>query len=194
LLDAVEPCDALGMKTLVKNFLRGCLLVVPVVVTLYALYFVVHTVDSLLGLRVPGLGFALVVVLVTAIGTVASNVIGKRLLELPDRILARLPFVKLIYTSLRDFMAALVGERRSFDRPVLITLDPQAEIKAVGFITRDDLGALGLHAHVAVYLPQSINFAGQLLLVPRHRLEPLPLPASEILPIIVSGGMAGGVA
>ena len=180
-----------AMKTLVKNFLRGCLLVVPVVVTLYALYFVVHTIDALIGLRVPGLGFAVAVVLVTAIGTVASNVIGKRLLELPDRVLARLPFVKLIYTSLRDFMAALVGERRSFDRPVLIALDAQNELKALGFITRDDLSALGLRDHVAVYLPQSINFAGQLLLVPRARIQPLAVPPAEILPMIVSGGMAG---
>jgi uncharacterized membrane protein len=179
------------MKTLAKNFLRGCLLVVPVVVTLYALYFVVDTVDGLIGLPMPGLGIAVVVVLVTVIGAVASNVIGKRLLELPDKVLARLPFVKLIYTSLRDFMAALVGERRSFDRPVLVALDPSGELKAVGFITRDDLSALGLHAHVAVYMPQSINFAGQLLLVPRTRIEPLSMPASEILPMIVSGGMAG---
>ena len=101
--------------------------------------------------------------------------------------------MKLIYTSLRDFMAALVGERRSFDRPVLVALDAhaQGELKAIGFITRDDLSALGLQTHVAVYMPQSINFAGQLLLVPRSRIEPLSLPASEILPMIVSGGMAG---
>jgi uncharacterized membrane protein len=191
LLDACDADHAARMKTLVKNFLRGCLLVVPVVVTLYALYFVVHTVDGLIGLRVPGLGFAIVVALVTAIGAVASNVIAKRLLELPDKVLARLPFVKLIYTSLRDFMAALVGERRSFDRPVLVSLDARGELKALGFITRDDLSALGLSAHVAVYLPQSINFAGQLLLVPRTRVEPLAIPPAEILPMIVSGGMAG---
>jgi uncharacterized membrane protein len=191
LLRAGDADHAARMKTLVKNFLRGCLLVVPVVVTLYALYFVVHTVDGLIGLRVPGVGFAVVVALVTAIGAVASNVIGKRLLELPDKVLARLPFVKLIYTSLRDFMAALVGERRSFDRPVLVSLDAAGELKAIGFITRDDLSALGLAAHVAVYLPQSINFAGQLLLVPRTRIQPLTIPPAELLPMIVSGGMAG---
>jgi uncharacterized membrane protein len=162
------------------------LLVVPVVVTL-----LVHTVDGLLGLRVPGVGFAVVVALVTAIGAVASNVIGKRLLELPDKVLARLPFVRLIYTSLRDFMAALVGERRSFDRPVLVSLDATGELRTLGFITRDDLSALGLTAHVAVYLPQSINFAGQLLLVARTRIEPLAVPPAELLPMIVSGGMAG---
>jgi uncharacterized membrane protein len=174
-----------------RNFLRGCLIVVPAVVTLYALYFVVHAVDGWLGLRIPGLGFLVVVALVTLIGAIASNVIGRRLLELPDRVLGRLPFVKLIYTSLRDVMAALVGERRSFDRPVLVLLDERAGLRAIGFMTRDDLSALGLTEHVAVYVPQSVNFAGQLLLVPRTRIEPLNVAAADVLPIIVSGGMAG---
>lgn len=179
------------MKMLVKNFLRGCLVVVPVVVTLYAVYFVVRTLDGWIGLKVPGAGFVLSVVLITAIGAFATNVIGKRLIELPDRVLGRLPFVKLIYTSLRDFMAALVGERRSFDRPVVVSLDATHELKVFGFITRDDLAAFGLRDHVAVYLPQSINFAGQLLLVTRARVQPLDVPAASILPVIVSGGMAG---
>lgn len=177
------------MALLVKNFLRGCLIVVPIVVTLYAIYFVVTTLDGWLGVGVPGAGLLISLVLITAIGALASNMIGKRLLALPDRVLGRLPFVKLIYTSLRDFMAALVGERRSFDRPVLLSLD--AELKVLGFITRDDLSELGLRDHVGVYLPQSINFAGQLVLVPRSRVQPLELPASAVLPVIVSGGMAG---
>jgi uncharacterized membrane protein len=177
------------MAMLVKNFLRGCLIVVPVVVTLYAIYFVVRTLDGMLGVGIPGAGLAISLVLITAIGGLASNMIGKRLLALPDRILGRLPFVKLIYTSLRDFMAALVGERRSFDRPVLLSLD--SDIKVLGFITRDDLSGFGLRDHVGVYLPQSINFAGQLVLVPRARVQPLDLPATSVLPVIVSGGMAG---
>jgi uncharacterized membrane protein len=177
------------MAMLVKNFLRGCLIVVPVVVTLYAIYFVVRTLDGMLGIGVPGAGLAISLVLITAIGALASNMIGKRLLALPDRILGRLPFVKLIYTSLRDFMAALVGERRSFDRPVLLSLE--GDIKVLGFITREDLSELGLRDHVGVYLPQSINFAGQLVLVPRARVQPLALPATTVLPVIVSGGMAG---
>jgi len=182
------------MKTLVKNFLRGCLVVVPVVVTLYAIYFVVRTLDGWIGLKIPGAGFAVSLVLITAIGAFASNVIGKRLLALPDRILGQLPFVKLIYTSLRDFMAALVGERRSFDRPVVVALEPGAAdggLKMLGFITRDDLAAFGLREHVAVYVPQSINFAGQLLIVPRARVTPIDLPTASVLPVIVSGGMAG---
>jgi uncharacterized membrane protein len=177
------------MAMLVKNFLRGCLIVVPVVVTLYAIYFVVRALDGMLGVAIPGAGLAISLVLITAIGGLASNMIGKRLLALPDRLLGRLPFVKLIYTSLRDFMAALVGERRSFDRPVLLSLD--SDVKVLGFITRDDLSELGLRDHVGVYLPQSINFAGQLVLVPRSRVQALDLPATTVLPVIVSGGMAG---
>lgn len=177
------------MSLLVKNFLRGCLIVVPIVVTLYAIFFVVRTLDGVLGLGVPGAGLAVSFVLITAIGALASNMIGKRLLALPDRVLGRLPFVKLIYTSARDFMAALVGERRSFDRPVLLALGD--DVKVLGFVTRDDLSELGLRDHVGVYLPQSINFAGQLVLVPRARVTPLDLPATTVLPVIVSGGMAG---
>ena len=177
------------MSMLVKNFLRGCLIVVPVVVTLYAIYFVVRALDNLIGIGVPGAGLLISLVLITAIGALASNMIGRRLLALPDRILGRLPFVKLIYTSLRDFMAALVGERRSFDRPVLLAIGD--DLKVLGFITRDDLSELGLSDHVGVYLPQSINFAGQLVIVPRTRVTQLDLPATTVLPVIVSGGMAG---
>jgi uncharacterized membrane protein len=177
------------MSMLVKNFLRGCLIVVPVVVTLYAIYFVVRALDRVIDIGVPGAGLVISLVLITAIGAFASNMIGKRLLALPDRILGRLPFVKLIYTSLRDFMAALVGERRSFDRPALLALGD--ELKVLGFITRDDLSELGLSDHVGVYLPQSINFAGQLVIVPRTRVTPLDLPATTVLPVIISGGMAG---
>jgi uncharacterized membrane protein len=179
------------MNSLVKNFLHGCLVIVPATVTIYAVYFVFEKVDGLLGLRVPGIGFALTLVLITAVGALTRNVVGKRLVALPDRVLARLPLVKLVYTSLRDLMAALVGERRSFDRPVLASLSADGAVKAFGFITRDDLAHFGLDGYVAVYFPQSINFAGQLALLPRARVTALDMPPSQLLPFVVSGGMAG---
>jgi uncharacterized membrane protein len=179
------------MKALVKNFLRGCLVLVPAVVTIYAVYFVFEKIDGLLGLRVPGAGFALTVALITAVGALTGNVVGKRLVALADRLLARLPLIKLLYTALRDLMAALLGEQRSFDRPVVVALSADGALKAFGFITRDDVSHLGIRDHVAVYFPQSINFAGQLALVPRARVQPLDVPPSQLLPFIVSGGMAG---
>ena len=179
------------MKALAKNFLNGCLVLVPALATLYAVYVVFVKIDGLLGLRVPGLGFLVTVALITAVGALARNVVGRRLIGLPDRVLTQLPLVKLIYTSLRDFMAALVGERKSFDRPVVVSLSADGALKAFGFITRDDLSPFGLDGHVAVYFPQSLNFAGQLALLPRARVQPIDIAASQLLPFIVSGGIAG---
>lgn len=179
------------MNSLVKNFLHGCLVIVPTAATVYVVYAVFVRVDRMLGLGVPGLGFALTLALITAIGALTRNVVGKRLLALPDRVLARLPLVKLLYTSLRDLMAALVGERRTFDRPVVVSLGDDGALKAFGFVTRDDLSGYGLDDHVAVYFPQSINFAGQLALVPRARVQALQVQPSQLLPFIVSGGISG---
>jgi uncharacterized membrane protein len=180
------------MKLLVKNFLNGCLVIVPVVVTLYAVYVVFVKVDGLLRLKIPGLGFAITLALITAVGALAGNVVGKRLVGLPDRLLARVPLIKLLYTSLRDLMAALVGERKTFDRPVLVSLSSDGAVRAFGFITRDDLSRFGLRDHVAVYFPQSINFAGQLVVLPTSRVQALDAEPAELLPMIVSGGVSGG--
>lgn len=179
------------MKPLVTNFLRGCLVLVPTIATLYVVWFVFITIDGLLGLGIPGLGFALTLVLITAVGALASNVGGKRLVGVPERLLTRLPLVKLIYTSVRDLMAALVGERKRFNRPVVASLSADGSVKAFGFVTREDLSHFGLREHVAVYFPQSINFAGQLAILPRERVLPLDVQPSELLPFIVSGGIAG---
>jgi uncharacterized membrane protein len=180
------------MKTLAKNFLNGCLVLVPTVATLYAAYFVFIRIDHLIELPIPGAGFVLTIALITAIGALASNVAGRRLMAFWDRLIARLPLLRLVYTALRDLMAALVGEQRTFDRPVVATLSEDGAVKAIGFITRSDLSAWGLSDHVAVYFPQSINFAGQLLLLPRSRVTPLAAEPGAVLPFIVSGGIAAG--
>jgi uncharacterized membrane protein len=181
------------VKLLIKNFLNGCLVLVPTAATVYVVVVLFEAIDGWLGLPIPGAGLLITVVLITAIGAFASNVVGKRLVGLADRLLAKLPLVKLLYTGLRDFTAALLGDRKTFDRPVVVSIDSQGEqgIKVFGFITRDDLSAFGLTTHVAVYVPQSINFAGQLLLVPRERVRPIEVAPAELLPVIVSGAIAG---
>lgn len=179
------------MKQLIRNFLHGCLVVVPAVVSLYVIWLVFVKIDGLLGLRIPGVGFVVTIGLITAIGAFSSNVIGKKVAKMADAWMSRVPLVKLIYSALRDFMAALVGEKKSFDRPCVVSLSADGAVRAFGFITRDDLSSWGLAGHVAVYFPQSINFAGQLGLFPRARVEPLAVDASQLLPFIVSAGVTG---
>ena len=74
---------------------------------------------------------------------------------------------------------------------MLVELDPSSRASVMGFITRDDLTAFGLADEVAVYLPQSYNFAGNMLLVPRSKLRQVKADSSEVMAFIVSGGITG---
>lgn len=179
------------MNNLVSYFVRGCLATVPIAATVYILYWVVSAVDALLGMPVPGLGLILVVVITTAVGFAISNVVGRRAFQLADRLLARLPLVKLLYTSIRDLIGAFMGQKRKFGRPVAVRLFPGSEIRLLGFLTRDTLNPLQLPGHVAVYFPQAYNVAGQLVAVPQELIEPLQVPSSELITFLVSGGASG---
>lgn len=170
--------------------LRGALITGPLVATVYVLYFIFRTVDDLLPIGIPGLGLLLTTLLVGLVGYFSSNVIGSGILESIERFLKRVPFVKLVYSSIKDLINAFVGDRKSFDKPVLVRLGP-GDVRVLGFVTRESLARLGLPDHVAVYLPQSYNFAGNLLIVPGHSVEPLAVPSGELMTFIVSGGVSG---
>jgi uncharacterized membrane protein len=180
------------MNTLVRNFLKGCLVVVPVAGTVYVVYALFTQVDSLLRLSVPGLGFAITLSLITAVGALASNAVGRRILSVFEGLLLGVPFVRLVYSSLRDVLSVFVGDNARFNRPVVVTLGEPAGPKVLGFVTRDDLSDFGLVDHVAVYLPQAVNFSGNLLIVPRERVRRLELSNAELMAFVVSGGVALG--
>lgn len=178
-------------KLLVRYFLRGCLVTAPLGLTVYIVWFVLSTVDRFLPLPIPGLGLVVTLALITLIGVLTSNVVGRSVIELADSLLGRLPLVKLVYTSIKDLVSAFVGDKKRFDKPVAVTISPGAGARVLGFVTRDGLTRLGMPDMVAVYFPQSYNFAGYLMLVPRANVEPLDLPAAEVMTFIVSGGVSG---
>jgi uncharacterized membrane protein len=178
-------------KHIARYFVRGCLALAPLALTAYIVYLILKFADRLLPIGVPGLGILVAVLVITLVGFLTSNVIGRGILELTDRLLTRVPLVKLIYASLKDLIGAFVGERRSFNQPVSLALTPDRSIRTLGFITRDNLAALDLPGDVAVYLPQSYNFAGNLLVVPRDRVELLRVSSTELMTFIVSGGISG---
>ncbi len=98
--------------------------------------------------------------------------------------------MKLLYSAIRDVTDAFVGERKGFDRPVTVTVDEANGIRVVGFLTRESLGELGLPELVAVYLPQSYNFAGMMVLVPGRLVTPLEVKGADAMAFVVSGGAA----
>jgi uncharacterized membrane protein len=181
----------MSAKRLIRYFLNGCLVTAPLGLTVYIVLTVLGAIDSLLPFKIPGLGIVATLALITLVGVLTSNVVGKSLIELAESLLQRLPLVKLVYTSIKDLVSAFVGDKRRFDVPVAISPFPGIDAKLLGFVTRDGLARLGLPDHIAVYLPQSYNFAGCLMLFPRDKVEVLDLPASEVMTFIVSGGVSG---
>lgn len=179
------------MNRLLGYFWRGCLVLVPVAVTAYSAYLVVSVFDQLVPLGIPGLGFLVVLVVVTLVGFMTSNVIGSAVVDAVEGWLTSVPLLKLVYGSIRDLVEAFVGEGRKFDRPVAVRLEPGGECYLLGFVTRDTLSQLGMVNHVAVYVPQSYNFAGNLLIVPRDQVKPLRATSSDLMAFVVSGGISG---
>jgi uncharacterized membrane protein len=109
--------------------------------------------------------------------------------------LDRLPFARLLHTSAKDLMGAFVGEKRRFDAAVAVEIMPGSGVRALGFVTRQAVGDLGFGDDtVAVYFPQAYNWGGQVLLLPKSRVEPLTADAGDVMAFIVSGGVAGGQA
>lgn len=179
------------MNFVIKNFLRGLAIVVPSAVTVYVVYQLLLWLDRLIPLPYPGLGAVVLVVGVTLVGALAASLVVRKVLQVPDAIFSRAPIVRIIYTSIKELTDAFVGDRRRFDRPVVVDLFPESDIQAVGFVTREDLTGLGIRDRVAVYFPQSYNIAGNLVLLPVARVRPLALDSSRAMAFVMSGGVAG---
>lgn len=178
------------MKKISQYFLRGLLFLVPLVVTLYVIYWVFVRIDRLLNLPVPGLGFVVTIVFITLVGFAASNFLTRNIVHLVDRMFARLPLVKMIYTAIKDLVNAFVGDKKSFNRPVQVVIDRESNIRVIGFATRDSLDSIGIENSIAVYLPQSYNFAGNLIIVDREQVIPMSADPGEVMKLIVSGGVS----
>ena len=178
------------MKRISQYFLQGLLFLIPLFVTVYVIYWIFVRIDGLLNLPVPGLGFIVTVAFITFIGFVASNFLTQKLVYFVDRIFARLPLVKMIYTAIKDLVNAFVGDKKSFNRPVQVVIARESNLRVLGFATRESLEPLGIQDSIAVYLPQAYNFAGNLIIVGRDQVTPLAADPGSVMKLIVSGGIS----
>ncbi|OGQ97369.1 MAG: hypothetical protein A2521_08325, partial [Deltaproteobacteria bacterium RIFOXYD12_FULL_57_12] len=132
------------MKRLSRYFLEGLLVLVPLAVTVYVVVMIFEKVDNFFRFSTPGLGVVATVGLIVLVGFVSSNFLARRLVRLIDALFTRLPLVKMIYSAVKDLVNAFVGDKKSFNRPVLVSLSPDDGLQAIGFVTRDNLANLGL--------------------------------------------------
>ncbi|MEO1301320.1 MAG: DUF502 domain-containing protein [Bacteroidota bacterium] len=179
------------LNNLLAYFLRGLLLVVPFALTGYIISLALNWIDRIIKLNIPGLGIAILLVTITFFGYLGSNLLVKSLLDLVESLVNRIPLISTLYTWLKEFTAAFVGNKKKFDQPVLVVVNQQEEIRRLGFVTQHTLDGLHLPGSVAVYLPHSYNFSGNLYLIPRQAVTPLAISSTEVLKFILSGGVTG---
>ncbi len=179
------------MGRLLGYFGRGLVLLAPIVVTGWVCWLVFTRVDGLLGLGIPGLGFVITILLITLVGFLGSSILTRSAVGIVDGVLTKLPFVRLLYGSTKDLLNAFVGEKRRFDKPVLMRVNDNTPLHFVGFVTRDALESLSLPGFVSVYCPHSYNFSGQLYVVPTALVKPIDVSSADVMAFVVSGGVSG---
>lgn len=185
------------MKRWFKYFMNGFLIMAPITLTVYILISIFGWLDEMFDIgevpgygRIPGLGLLVIVLLLTLVGFIGSSFMVRPFLVLTERILAKVPIVSIIYSSLKDLFDAFVGDNQKFNCPVVCKMSETPEVHRMGFITQDDLSSLHLHDLVAVYFPHSYNISGEVWFVKKDNVRFVELPSSEIMKFIVSGGVA----
>lgn len=186
------------LNSLMHYFFRGLLIIAPVFLTGYAVYSLLRLLNDPIenlfehyfGFRIYGLGLIFLIFLIISIGFIGSTLLIQPILKIFEGLLLKVPFIKLIYTSLKDLFAAFVSEKKKFNKPVLVEIGKNSGINRIGFITSEDLSHLEIKDKVAVYFPLSYAFTGQLFIVNKDLVTKLPdEEVAEIMKFIVSGGV-----
>ncbi|MBM3439355.1 MAG: DUF502 domain-containing protein [Bacteroidetes bacterium] len=189
-------------KKIINYFLQGLLVIAPVAVTAYAIYWVVASLDDLIPIFTQtdpegkvkvqnyGLGFLLILGSITLIGYVSTFFIQSRIFNFFDHWLEKAPGIKFIYSTVKDFFEAFAGEKKKFNKPVLANIDDN-DVWRVGFLTQEDMTDFGLKDYVAVYVPMSYSIAGNVYLIPANRIRLLDgqITPAEAMKFAISGGL-----
>ena len=172
-------------------FLRGLLLLVPITLMVWAIWQSLAYLDSIIKTDIPGLGLLILLGIIVLTGWLGSTFLYQPIANLGEDLLQRIPFLKTLYDALKDLVEAIVGNKRKFDRPVLVRLGSGYDVERLGFITQDDLQHLGVGPEkVAVYLPHAFNWSGNLFIVPKANLTILDARAADVMKFVVSGGVS----
>lgn len=200
------PSQGSRSQRIKRLFLTGLLILIPLALTLYVLVALFQLMDGIFaplldravayffpGVRIPGLGFLLTLAVIFGIGWLSSNVFGRRLIRVLEKVMGRIPVAKSVYGATKGIMEALSHEQREAFRRVVLVEYPKANIYALGFVTGSTRWPQvdeALSDFLLVFLPTTPNpTSGFLLLVPRSEAIPVPFSVEEGVRLVISGGM-----
>ncbi len=180
------------VKQIIRFFIQGLIILAPIGITGYVLYWLFDKVDSILRpyVNIPGLGFIIIILFVILVGWVSSTFLMGGFINFFDQWMERTPGIKFIYTSTKDFFEAFAGDKRKFNKAVLASVFSE-DVWIIGFLTDDEMKKFEMGADkVAVYVPQAYNFAGQLYILPKDKVRKIEhISAGEAMKYAVTGGV-----
>ncbi len=187
-----------GFGKIVSYFLQGMLLIAPVFVTIYAIFYVFNGIDGTIekvfrlvfNFYYPGMGIVAMFFIIAFFGFIGSLVIAQPALHILDLMMERTPVVKDIYVMMKDFFGAFISKKKKFDKPVMFEMGKGSGVFRLGFITQEDLSDMHIKDKVAVYTPWSYNLSGILYIVNRDQVELLQdVKAGDVMKFAMSGGV-----
>lgn len=174
----------------VRAFIRGLIFLVPTAATIYVIIEIFIIIDGIIPYEIPGLGLLTLLGAITVFGVFTGTVLAQPFVYWGNQILKSAPLVQTIYSAIKDLVSAFVGTQKKFDQPVLVKMYEQAEVQKLGFMTGSDLQEIGINeGKVAVYLPHSYAFSGNLFIVPAENVTLIDAKPADVMKFIVSGGV-----
>ncbi len=178
------------LRKIANYFFQGLLLIAPISITIFVIFKLFEFIDGLLPVKIPGLGLLIILGSITIIGMLGSIIIRTPFSMLLNRIMDQVPLIKMLYTAISDLLSAFVGQKKKFTEPVMVIMSRESNIRKLGFITERDMQNIGIDADfVAVYLPHSYNFSGNMFIVPAENVIPVEANSADFMKFIVSGGV-----
>lgn len=190
------------MKDISKIFFRGLITFLPLAATIYIIYSGIVIVENMLGnlirsilpphAYIPGLGFMATLILIFLFGLLLNNYLAEKVLRDFEVRILKVPFIKAIYSPLRDLMNLFSkNESHSLQKVVLVKINNDG-IRAMGLVTRESFDDLHLHNapfedRIAVYIPLSYGLGGYTLMVKKEDLIQLDIPIEKAMSLAITG-------
>lgn len=182
-------------------FLAGLLVVLPLAISVTVLWYLFIYIDNLsrpivkfiLGREIPGIGFVLTILVIIGAGIFATNFIGRRIINLGEKILVKIPLFKNIYLAVKQILEGLFAKKTTSFKKAIIFEYPRRGIYQIGFITRESSAPLEKitgEEMYNVFLPTAPNpTSGMFVMVPRQEAVILDISVEKALKMVISGGL-----
>jgi len=192
-----------GLRRIFNYFIKGTIVLLPLAGAAFLIYWLFSSLDAALNLStwmfmdefgnpiyVPGLGIISVLVILIFVGFLITNFVTEPIYNWFGKIINKVPLFNTLYTSLKDFTEAFVGDAKKFNEPVMVEFNDTG-LKRIGFLTQRDLSKIGLEGEVMVYFPYAYSFAGQVAIAKAEKVTRLNISATDAMKLVVSGGVSG---